>query len=328
MAAAAGVSITTVSHTLTGKRYVKRETKERIEKAIALLNYKPNVIAQSLKQSRTNTIGVIVPDITNPFFTGLINTIGNRANREGFSVILNSYNDEPELEKKCINVLLQKQVDGIILAPGTGNENFICKTLSEEVPTVLMDRSLENCRADVVELDNYTASFQAVKYLFDLGHSRIGFIGGNSGISSNRERERGYMEALAMAGQKVSNDYIQRKQARISGGYEGTCELMGKTTPPTALFLGNNTISLGAIQAIRELSLTCPDDISIISFGDFEWSTAFEPRLTCLQTPVEEMGDIALNCLLKKIRTPEKESEKHTILCEMILRNSCKSLLD
>ncbi len=328
VAAAAGVSTTTVSHSLTGKRHVKRETRERVQKAIETLNYKPNVIAQSLKQSRTNTIGVIVPDITNPFFTGLINTIENSANREGFSVILNSYNDEPELEKKCINVLLQKQVDGIILAPGSGNEDYIRNTLSEEVPTVLMDRTLEGCRSDMVELDNYNASFQAVRYLLDLGHSRIGFIGGFSGISSNREREKGYLDALAMAGQKGSDDYIQRKQARISGGYEGTRELMRRPIPPTALFLGSNTLSLGAIQAMRELSLTCPEDISIISFGDFEWSTAFEPRLTCIHTPVEEMGQRAMKSLIKRIRNPEKEPEIHKIPCTMVLRNSCKPPLD
>ena len=326
VAASVGVSPTTVSHVLTGKRHVKRQTIEKVQEAVKALNYKPNVIAQSLKQNRTNTIGVIIPDITNPFFTGIVSAIESKANQEGVSVILNNYNDDASLEKKCIDVLLQKQVDGIILAPGVGNREYIRSSLTNEIPLVLMDRSIRGCSADLVELDNYAASFQAVEYLLNLGHRKIGFIGGITDISSNREREQGYIDALAAEGIHTPEGFIQRKAARISGGYEGAMALMNRRTPPTALFLGSNTISLGAIKALKELSVTCPDELSIISFGDFEWSTAFDPQLTCIYTPVGEMGLTAVEKLLVRIRQPDKSPEKQTIYCRMIKRDSCRSI--
>ncbi len=326
VAAMAGVSITTVSHALNNNRHVSESTRNRIIKAVEELNYKPNIIAQSLKQSKTNTLGVIVPDITNPFFTAIVSAIESLANSRGYTVILNNYNDNGDLEKRSLDILLRKQVDGIILAPGTQNTEYIQKDLVQQIPLVLLDRDIPDCDTDKILLDNYKAARDAVEYLIQMGHGRIALIAGASRISSNTAREKGYLDALKRAGLPVRKDYIQKRQARISGGYEAARNLIGLNEKPTALFMASNTMTIGALKAIRETGMKCPEDLSVLSFGDFEWSSLFDPRLTCIHTPVLEMGKKAGELLLDRIETPHKDSTLVKLPCELIVRDSCRAL--
>lgn len=319
----AGVSPTTVSHIINKSRFVSEETRHRVLEAMRELNYQPNAIARSLRRKATHTIGLVISDISNPFFTGLVRGSEDVANKHGYSIILCNTDEDPEKERMYVAVLHQKQIDGLIIAPAAGDHGYLCKLIEDGYPVVFVDRYLEAVPADAVVVDNECAAYEAVMHLIRLGHRRIGMIGGVPGISSTTERASGYERALRESGIPVDRALIIEGNSRVNGGYNGLTALLSGPQPPTAVFVVNNLMTIGAMLAIRDKGLRCPEDIAVVGFDDFEWASAFRPYLTVVAQPVYKLGETATQVLIDRIRGRRRRPQKTVLPAKLVVRESC-----
>lgn len=318
----AGVSVATVSYVINNTKNVLPETRERVVKALTELNYHPNAIAKSLRQKMTNTIGVIISDTSNPFFTSMVRGIDDVVTKLGYQLILCSSDEKPEKERKYLELLSQKQVDGVILAPTGGNVPYINDLLHRELPIVFVDRWLEGVKALSVVVDNEEASFQATQHLISLGHERIGIIVGLKELSSTKERLRGYEAALKANGIPVDPQLIKAGYSNTLEGYKAALEFSTISPRPTALFGTNNLMTIGLMQAIQNSHVRCPEEIAVVGFDDFDWATAFRPFLTTVSQPTYELGKTAAEMLIKS-REEELKVNRVILECQLMIRESC-----
>jgi LacI family transcriptional regulator len=319
----AGVSATTVSHVVNKSRFVSDNVKKRVLKAMEELNYQPNAIAKSLRQKSTLTIGLIISDISNPFFTGMVRGVEDTAAKFGYNLILCNTDENPDKERDYLHILRQKQIDGIIMAPTSGNSYYIGDLVKKGFPIVFIDRYLKEVDAPSVLVNNEEGAYQAIKHLIYLGHKEIGAIIGLDNITSTSERLNGYRRAVEEFGLTVKNSLIKQGNSKVAGGYQATLELLDIPSPPTAIFAANNLMTIGVMNALRSKSIRCPQDVAVIGFDDFEWASTFRPYLTTVAQPVYELGSKAAEVLIKRIR---KEKSGNILLgCNLIVRESCGS---
>lgn len=324
VAGTAGVSISTVSAFLNGTATVSPSLTQRIEKAIQDIGYKRNAIARSLKIGTTHTIGLSVPHITNPFFTQVVSVIQQAFDRAGYAVMLFCTDEHLHNQDAQLRLLLDRMVDGMIVARVGEDATFKRIVDSSNVPFVLIDRLCEGIDVDAVVLDNRRAVREAISYLAGLGHRRIGFISGNSAISTMVERGDGYREALAAAGLPFEDDLIRLGDFHEGDGYRAAMQLLTLPNRPTALFSANNPMMVGAMKAIRDVGLSCPGDISAACFDDFAWADVFSPRLTTVAQPVEAIGEQAASLLLDRLRGRAPAEPRQLVLHgRLMVRNSC-----
>jgi len=320
----AGVSISTVLAFVNGAPNVSPELTQRIEAAIATIGYERNAIARSLKTGATHTIGLTVADIRNPFFTDVVATIQNVLNRAGFAVMLCSSDEDTTKQDEQIKLLLERMVDGLIIAPAGDDEVLRRLVKSTRKPVVLIDRMIEGLGVDAVLLDNVEAVSEAVRYLTGLGHKRIGYISGAPNTTTGRDRLEGYRLALADARIALDPTLIRDGNFREDDGYRAAMQLMTLPQRPTALFSANNLMVIGAMRAIRDLGLACPADVSVASMDDFVWADIFAPRLTTLAQPVEAIGEQAARLLLDRLsNNVPSEPKVLTLRGRLIVRDSC-----
>ncbi|CDX37553.1 DNA-binding transcriptional repressor of ribose metabolism [Mesorhizobium plurifarium] len=327
VAEAARVSVATVSALLNGTATVSPELTQRIEQAIRDIGYKRNAIARSLKMGTTRTIGLTVPHITNPFFTDVVSVIQQAFDRAGYAVMLCCTDEDLNTQDEQIRLLLDRMVDGLIVARvGDGG---ILKGIVEDanVPVVLLDRLCEGVDTDAVVLDNQRAVFDAVTYLIHLGHRRIGYITGTSDISPMHDRMIGYREALQAAGLPMAEELIRSGNFHEIDGYNATMQLLSLHDRPSAIFSANNPMVIGTMKAIRDIGLSCPEDISVACFDDFPWSDVFVPQLTTVAQPVQAIGEQAANLLLDRLAGNRDAPPRKLVLKgRLMIRNSCRPL--
>jgi len=327
VAEAARVSVATVSALLNGTATVSPELTQRIEQAIRDIGYKRNAIARSLKMGTTRTVGLTVPHITNPFFTDVVSVIQQAFDRAGYAVMLCCTDEDLNTQDEQIRLLLDRMVDGLIVARvGDGG---ILKGLVEDanVPVVLLDRLCEGVDTDAVVLDNQRAVFDAITYLLDLGHRRIGYITGTSDISPMHDRMTGYREALQAAGLPVAEELVRSGNFHEIDGYNATMQLLSLHDRPSAIFSANNPMVIGTMKAIRDIGLSCPEDISVACFDDFPWSDVFAPQLTTVAQPVQAIGEQAANLLLDRLAGNRDAPPRKLVLKgRLMIRNSCRPL--
>ena len=297
----AGVSASTVSHVLNGTRKVSEDTRERVRLAIEELGYEPNLLAKSLKVSRTFTIGLLISDIQNPFFTSVIRGAEDVALSRGYHLFLCNTDEDPNREDEYVRELSKKRVDGLIVASSASRRNHTLQLRLEDVPFVFMDREVEGIEADTVSVDNRLGMRLIAEHLTQLGHERVGMVSGPLEKSSGHERYHGLRDALADLGLPLHDSLVRFGDFRVSGGREAAEELLRLPEPPTALVVSNNQMTLGALLAVRELGLRVPDEVSVVSFDDMEWAPLANPPLTALAQPTYEMGATAARMLLDKI---------------------------
>lgn len=297
----AGVSASTVSHVLNGTRKVSEDTRERVRLAIEELGYEPNLLAKSLKVSRTFTIGLLISDIQNPFFTSVIRGAEDVALSRGYHLFLCNTDEDPNREDEYVRELSKKRVDGLIVASSASRRNHTLQLRLEDVPFVFMDREVEGIEADTVSVDNRLGMRLIAEHLTQLGHERVGMVSGPLEKSSGHERYHGLRDALADLGLPLRDSLVRFGDFRVSGGREAAEELLRLPEPPTALVVSNNQMTLGALLAVRELGLRVPDEVSVVSFDDMEWAPLANPPLTALAQPTYEMGATAARILLDKI---------------------------
>jgi LacI family transcriptional regulator len=324
VARAAGVSIATVSATINQSAYVSPELQARVHTAIKELGYHPDGIARSLKKRSTQTLGLIISDISNPFFTALVRGIEDAANARGYALILCNTDECLEKERGYIRLLWSRRVDGLIMAPAGAREDYQRSDLEGGIPLVFIDRKLSGISADAVVVDNVGGARQAVEYLLRLGHRRIAAITGLPHISTTHERIEGYRQALESAGLRVDPTLMVCGNSRLEGGYQAARTLLALPRRPTAFFATNNLMAIGLMRAVAECGLRCPVDLSVACFDDFEWASVFHPRLTTVAQPIYDMGVKAAELLFARLEGGRDGDPQEVILSPtLVVRDSC-----
>lgn len=328
----AGVSVATVSAVINGKGTVSSKRTQQVLKAMEALDYHPDQIARSLRVGRSNTLGMIVPDISNPFFSEILRSFQERCETEGWSVIVCDSNDNPERERQHLASLYAKRVDGVVLAT-SGSQAAYDRLTLRRFPIVFIDSVPSGAEQGAVVVDNVEGAYVATKHLIELGHRRIAVINGLLQRSPGADRMAGFQKAMQEAGLPVPQEYVQQGGFHLDGGYTCGEALMRLDVPPTAIFSCNNRMSLGLLHALSELKINCPDVVSVIGFDDADWATSFHPHLTCIAQPVREIGTNAAEMLLRKIEDAGREANGQlcpnlVLRAELRLRESTKNVTD
>lgn len=318
----AGVSVATVSHVINGTRYVSDELTERVERAMEELGYHPNAVARSLKTQKTKIIGLIVSDISNPFFSTLLRGVEDHALEKDHSLIVCNTDETLEKEKLYIDVLSQKKTDGLIVAPTGKSDQELSKLKERNVPLVFVDRTLKEIEAPSVLSDNVAGAEAATRHLVDLGHRRIGIILGLESVNTSRERLRGYRNVIRKRSLNYDEDLVKQGYSQVAGGAEAARELLELNSPPTAIFSTNNLMTIGAMQGIQESGKECPGNISLVGFDDFEWASTFRPRLTTVAQSPYEIGSEAAKLLFDSIESGSRETSEVRIPTKLKVRDS------
>ena len=318
----AGVASITVSRVINNSGYVSRETRERVEGAIVELKYVPNTLARGLRSKRTNTLALVMTDITNPFFTVIARGVEDTASESGYTVIYCNTDESETGEYKYAQILAQKQVDGVILVPACSNSKTVEFFQSNDIPVVLIDRSISDVETDVVRCDSVSGAYRLVKLLIDLGHTRIAVLSGPREISTAEDRITGYRLALAEAG-LAGNEMVYYGSFTQAKGYDLALQVMAKTPPPTALLCANNFISIGALKALRDDGLRVPEDVALVGFDDLPANMVVDPFFTVAAQPAYEMGQRGTELLIERLtgRAPD-ECQEVILPIEIITRKS------
>ncbi len=318
----AGVAPATVSRVINDSGYVSAETRERVEEAIAELGYSPNRLARGLRSKQTQTLGLVLSDITNPFWTTVARGVEDAASRANFSVILCNTDESEAKQMQYLNLLLEKQVDGFVLVPATTEVDSLSPVYERDVPFVVVDRKVP-VSVDTVRCDSVGGAYELVKYLLGLGHRRIAVLSGSKDVSTATDRVEGYRRALSEAGVEVDDSLILYRSFTHDAGYEMTRHCLSMSPQPTALFAVNNFIAIGALRALKDAGLRVPEDISVVGFDDLPPRLIIQPSLTVVVQPAYEIGARATELLLQRLSgdTPE-ECQEIILPTELIIRSS------
>jgi len=296
----AGVAPITVSRVINNSGYISQATRERVEAAVKELRYVPNTIARGLRSKRTRTLALVVTDITNPYFTLMARGVEDAAGDANYTVIYCNTDESETKEEKYVNLLAQRQVDGVLLVPACGNVKTIKFLLSNDINIVALDRRVSGVKIDSVRSDSENGAYHLIKLLVGLGHKRIAMITGPKDVSTSVDRVAGYRQALIESGLR-DNEQVYHGAFIQQSGYEFTKQAMTQSPRPTAIFGANNFIAIGIIKALRDLRMNVPGDVSVVAFDDFPESMLVAPFLTFAEQPAYEMGRIATELLLKRI---------------------------
>ena len=319
----AGVSVSTVSHVLNETRKVNATTRERVESAIAETGYRRNVVARSLAAGRTHTIGLSISALTNPYFGSLMHAIEERLSAAGLVMFLGDSHDDPAAERRVVDSLLDRQVDGIIVAPSADAEQKTIPTIQANgTPFVLIDRGVE-IPCDQVAPENVESAARLTEHLLDLGHRRIAVVRGLAGITSSTERVDGFLRAMADRGVEVDPRFVLDGHSRVDDAEHAVRAALSAPDRPTAIVSLNNSMTIGTVKAARALGLDIPSDVALVSYDDFEWSDLFEPRLTAAGQDVGTMGRAAVDMLLERIDGYDAPARRVQVPTSFHHRNSC-----
>ncbi len=321
----AEVSIATVSAVINGKSGVSPKLTVQVREAMAALDYHPDLVARSLKVGRTNVIGMVVPDVTNQFYTEAMRGVEDEARAHGYLLMLCNSSEDPSHEQHLLGMLFSQRVDGVLLASSDSTAAYDRLT-RRRFPIVFIDRVPAGCTERAVTTDNISAAYEATRHLISLGHTRIAIIAGKLPISTGSDRVEGYRKAMQEAHLPIREEYFQRGDFSLESGNQCGLQLMQLPDPPTAIFSCNNKMTLGLMRSLAELAVPCPEQVSVVSFDDFEWAANFSPRLTTIAQPTYEIGKQAMQMLLRIIRSAKDKSEgKENVLvlpAELRLRDS------
>ncbi|MCD6257937.1 LacI family DNA-binding transcriptional regulator [Candidatus Aerophobetes bacterium] len=318
----AGVSPACVSLALNGKPYVSAKTKKRIYNAIEQLNYRPNIIARSLRNKKTHTIGLVLSDITNPFFPEIARGVETKAREYGFNVILCNTDADPLLEKNYIEVLLAKQVDGLILTSVRIMDD-LDKYTKENCPLVFINRKPPLSDFDFVGIDNVASAKMAVEHLIKLGHRKIALIRGEPASWASFSRYEGYRMALKEAGIPYSDNLVKIGYLRYESGYRAMESLLKGSPIPTAIFCANDIMALGAIDACVDRKVKVPQDLAIVGFDDIWVASLKNVQLTTVHQPRYEMGAKAVELMVERIIGKRKKTKRVILPTKLVIRRTC-----
>lgn len=317
-----GFSKSTVARVLRNEANVKPRTKKKIEEAAQRLGYTPNIVARSLRSKKTTTIGIVIADICNPFFPGIVRGIEDAARKKGYSVILCNTDEKYEREKEAIDTLVQKRVDGLLIAPTQKKFDDILELKRRKIPFVLIGRHFDPLETDHVISDDIKGAFMATDYLIKKGHKRILFVVGPSYISSIRERITGYKEALVANNVKFDVALLQEGGFRIEDGYRAMKKAILSGLEFTAVFAYSDFVAFGVIRALKEKGYRIPDRIAVVGYDNIDLGFSAELPLTTVNIPKYKLGAEAMKLLHRKIEEKIDTPQKVILDTKLIVRQS------
>ena len=327
VAAHAGVSAMTVSRVFNEPQRVSVRTRERIEQAIEKLGYTPNALARGLKGS-ARTLALVIPDVSNPFFTQIVHGAEEVARGQNYTVFLGNTDSSTENERHYLHKMLSHQIDGLLIVPmGDKSKPVLQQVRAKGVPFVLIDVKVSGIEADLVVGDNTRGAFVLTEHLVKLGHERIALVSGRRDISTIADRERGYKEALKHHNINVNATYLVPTDFSAQEGYEAVKALLALPQPPTALVISTNILAIGAIDAVRAAGLRVPDDVALVCFEDIELASALQPFLTVMAQPARDFGRTGVKFLLDRIAEPQRALQQVSLSPRLLVRVSCGSRL-
>src|SRR3984957_6516643 len=317
------VSVFTVSAVVNDKRHVGQKLRKRVEAAIQKLNYRPNLIARSLAKQRTHTIGMIVPDIANPFFPMVVRGAEDAAQKHGYNLLLCNSDDSLVKEESSIELLLSKRVDGILLTKATEDFRPSIRQMIKQVdvPFVLVMRTYPKLTKDAVITDDYQGAYDAVSHLARSGRRRIGLISGPLKVSNALARWQGFHDALKAQGLAFEQQLVIEGDYRIDSGFRAGHALLSHR--PDGIYVANHLMTIGLLKAAEEMGLTCPDDFGLVSFDDYPWLGVFRPKLTTVELPKHQLGIEAAELLIERISGDRSKPLLRKLQPELRIRESC-----
>lgn len=318
----AAVSATTVSRVLNNKPDVGDGTRAKILKIIDEMDYNPNRIARGLVMQKTNTIGLIIPDISNPFFPEIARGIEDKAQKMGYSVIFFNTDNHLDREKKAVELFKSKQVDGLIVSLSLGNEAVLENLKAADYPVVQIDRSVLNDTYPLVSIDNQKSAYQMVEYMIKKGYRKIAHISGDLNTTTARARMKGYKKALRDYNIELNNDYIVEGNYTQHSGFEAAQKLLKLKTRPAAVFAANDLSAAGVYKALFAAGLKIPNEIAVGGHDDINTASLLRPELTTMRQPKYSMGEQAAAVLLKMINNQQLEIEDQILKTNLMIRES------
>lgn len=312
-----GISPSTVSRVLSGRGdafRISKATQEKILSKARSLGVRANEVARSLRLSTSHTIGLIIPDISNPFFASLARAVERQARKRGYTVLLADSQESVTGETECVRMLTDRQIDGLILAPVGGQANHLKSLLPSMLPVVQVDRALPQFHAPSVVADNFSGARDAIRFLVARGHRRIACVQGSEDSSVIAERVRGYREGLKEAGIRFRKGWLAGGEHSMQVARDATLSLLLDSAAPTALLALSNLLALGALQAAQEAGVRVPDQLSLITFDEQPWASLLSPPLMTIAQPVENMGVTAVELLLAMVEEPGKRASRPKVV--------------
>ncbi len=323
VAVLAKVSKATVSHVINNTRFVEEDTRSRVLTAVKELGYQPSLVARSLATNRTETIGIIVSDVTNNFFGDMLSGIEDYCRPYNFRLLVCNTAESLDREDEFIEMLLRQRVDGIIDAAASQKWDILTQADIEHTPLVFADRAYDGLTGPYVGVKNCEGAALATQHLVDCGHQKIGILAGFQRLSTMRDRLSGFRQVMDENEKPLPEEWVITSPLSIEAGRMAALKLLTKPDHPTAMFISNNLLSLGALLAIKDLGLRCPEEIAVIGFDDHPWAAVSNPPLTVIRQPSRSVGQAAASMLLDLINGREL-SETHVLLdCELVPRQSC-----
>lgn len=321
----AGVSVRTVSRVMNKPEMVSSETTRNVLKVIEKLGYQPSQVARSLVRKKTNTLGIVMPDVKNTFFNSWYRSVESCAGRFGYTTLLCSTDEDSRAEMKFVKLFQAHRVDGILIVPRSLES--VKYLLKSKTVTVLVDRCYDDVKVDLVTTDHYDGAVRLTKYLIERGHRKIGVLTGPEELFPSRERYRGFCDAMEMNGLKAIPRFVANCDFKEVNAFETVSKMLESEERPTALFSFNSLMTVGAIKAINSCGMKIPDDISLVCYDEIPGNDIFNPKITHILQPIEELGSQATRILIEKI---ENRNLKDTVTVllkpELVLGNSCKTI--
>jgi LacI family transcriptional regulator len=319
----ARVSTYTVSAVINNPGGAITPRQRRVEKAIRELNYRPNLIARSLAKQQTQLLGMIVTDISNPFFPLVVRGAEDTAQKAGYNILLCNSDNQKNKEESYLDLLFSKRVDGILLtvAPGRVDPLVRQRLIDAKIPVVLVMRTSPDFDCDAVVTDDYRGAYEGVSHLARIGHQRIAFVGGPLEVSNGAARWKGYRKALQANGLTYKAELTVEGDYRIESGYRAGLVLLPRR--PDAIFVANYLMTVGLMQAADEIGMSCPEDFGLASFDDYPWLKCFRPRLTTIELPKYELGVRSTQTLLERISGKQHKRIVHRLTPQLCVRESC-----
>ena len=320
----AGVSIGTVSHVINETAAVRPKLRDRVLEAIHSLGYQPSALARGLRRNQTNMLGMVIPDITNPFFPGVVRGVEDVAFRRSFRVILCNADNDPSKEASYVRELRSYHIAGLLIIPAASADiaSHLRAYASASVPVVCIDRVPEGWKGDAVLVANEEGSYLVTRHLIQMGHRRLAVITGPLKLNNAAERLKGFTRALQEAHLSVDPEFVQEARFDAPSGYQAAVRLLRMLPRPTAIFASNDLMAFGTLQATRELGLRCPEDVSIAGFDSLEFSSLTDPSLTSVYQPGYQLGATAARLLLQRVDGMRFAPKKLLLPTELRKRNS------
>ncbi|MFD2133739.1 LacI family DNA-binding transcriptional regulator [Pseudogracilibacillus auburnensis] len=317
----ANVSIATVSKVINNNGRISEKTRKKVKDVMEKLNYRPNMLASALMGKQTKTIGLLIPDLANPFFSELARSIEDRGHELGYNLVICNTDYESDKENQYLALLMQKSVDGFILASGFENLEKVEELMKQDIPVVIVARDFPMFSVNAVALDDFMGGYLAANHLIELGHQNLGVVARD--LWSNRERLRGFNHALAENDLKINSNFeFIHEIDHIKAGREMAEKYINSDNGPTAIFACNDLLAAGVIQMAKQLGLNVPKDLSVIGFDNTSIATIIEPPLTTIAQPIQSMGKEVMDLMVSIIKGEKEEKSRITLLPSLIKRKS------